>query len=244
MILYKKVKKIFKKNKNKISLLQKVIETNNHPDFKFIQIGACDGKYADPLHQFIKKYNWNGVLVEPIPYYFEQLKKNYEDSSNLIFINKAISDKNEIRPMYTINPSGFDVLPEWAKGISSLHLDRNALNEKYWTEGRGRVHLDKGYSYDLIKPYIKEINVECITVKKLLEETKFNSFDLLQIDAEGHDYTILKQIDFKKYQPKIIHFEYANLNPDEKILIEDLLRDLGYTLNFHNTNDVLAVKNK
>jgi len=240
MIFYRKIRKLLKKKK--ISSFEKAIKSKNHSNFKFIQIGACDGKFADPLYQFIKKYNWEGVLVEPVPYYFKQLKENYKDSNNLTFVNKAISDKNEMSKMFTINPSGLKTLPEWAKGISSLHLDRNALDEKYWTEGRGRVHLDKGYSYELLKPHINEINVECITVEQLLNETKFHNFDLIQIDAEGHDYTILKQLDFKKHNPKIIHFEYANLKPEEKTSIEDLLKNAGYRLDFHNSNDLLAVK--
>jgi hypothetical protein len=34
---------------------------------RFIQIGANDGIKNDPVHAFIKKYYWTGILVEPIP---------------------------------------------------------------------------------------------------------------------------------------------------------------------------------
>ena len=36
-----------------------------------IQIGANDGITHDPIHKFIKRDKWNGVLLEPQPYVYE-----------------------------------------------------------------------------------------------------------------------------------------------------------------------------
>ncbi len=238
MGLFNKIKHKFIPNQNPF---EKAVKKVNHQNFTFIQIGACDGKSFDPIFKLIQKYHWTGVLVEPIPFYFKQLQENYKGIQNLTFVNKAISDKNGISNMYTIDPAGFEELPEWVKGISSLSTDRNALDEAYWTTGRGKVHRDKGYSYETLKKYIKEIPIECITVDQLLQGAGIQHFDLLQIDAEGHDYVILKQFDLNKYRPKIIHFEFANLSDEEKSKATLKLKQAGYQLDFYNPNDLLAI---
>src|SRR3989442_714337 len=46
-------------------------------DFFVLQIGACDGVMADPIHKWIKKYKWQGILVEPQKKEFERLKISY-----------------------------------------------------------------------------------------------------------------------------------------------------------------------
>ncbi|MCK5520177.1 MAG: FkbM family methyltransferase [Candidatus Marinimicrobia bacterium] len=41
----------------------------------FVDIGANDGKSFSNSYVLEKKYNWNGLCVEPLPEEFEQLKK-------------------------------------------------------------------------------------------------------------------------------------------------------------------------
>ena len=36
-----------------------------HSEFFFVQIGAFDGRVADPLYQLVHRHHWRGVLVEP-----------------------------------------------------------------------------------------------------------------------------------------------------------------------------------
>ena len=56
----------------------------------FIQVGANDGEYGDPLHRYIFKYPWHGILIEPQPDTFAKLRENYAAMKNrLIFENIA-----------------------------------------------------------------------------------------------------------------------------------------------------------
>jgi hypothetical protein len=64
-------------------LLTKV--SADRPDFFFVQIGANNGVTDDPIRQFLIKYHWHGVLVEPQPRVFQQLLKNYEPEEQLVF---------------------------------------------------------------------------------------------------------------------------------------------------------------
>jgi hypothetical protein len=36
-------------------------------EFTFIQVGAFDGITTDPLHKYITRYGWRGILMEPQP---------------------------------------------------------------------------------------------------------------------------------------------------------------------------------
>src|SRR5271165_1303468 len=58
-------------------------------NFFFVQIGAYDGYDCDPIQKFIRRYGWNGILVEPQPDAFEKLRQNYENFPGLIFERTA-----------------------------------------------------------------------------------------------------------------------------------------------------------
>lgn len=62
----------------------------------FLQIGSNDGLTRDPIYQLISRNNgWCGLFVEPVPYLFERLKKNYSSVNNpsrLQFFNGAINE--------------------------------------------------------------------------------------------------------------------------------------------------------
>lgn len=62
-----------------------------------IQIGSHVGNTCnDPIFNTINDNNTKLILVEPVPYLFEELKKNYREkypnNKNIFFINKAISN--------------------------------------------------------------------------------------------------------------------------------------------------------
>jgi FkbM family methyltransferase len=203
------------------ALLEKL---NQNDDVYFVQVGAMDGIAYDPIQAHVRKYNWSGLLVEPLPEYFEQLKANYSDNTNLVFENVAISDKAENR---VINCISEDVikeksLPEFARGISSFFTDRNDLRFGFW------------------KRYITEVMVECITLDMLLTRNNVKKIDLLQIDTEGFDYQVLKQLDFTMFKPKIIHMEYMHLPEEERVECIALFKRHNYKYKKYNTHDIIA----
>src|SRR5947209_8058963 len=61
------------------------------PDLFFLQIGAHDGITDDPLRQYVLKYHWRGLLLEPQPRLFAQLKANYQSEPQLMFENAALA---------------------------------------------------------------------------------------------------------------------------------------------------------
>ena len=73
----------------------------NIKDGYFLQIGAYDGISNDEFGLSNKIFDESGhtaILVEPIPEYFDQLKKNYITAKSTVFFeNIAISDEKSIK---------------------------------------------------------------------------------------------------------------------------------------------------
>lgn len=169
-------------------------------DFTFLQIGAFDGTSGDHVHQLVERYGIRGILVEPQVAAFEQLKRNYKANPNLILVNAAIADVDGTRDFYTV------------RGSSQVaSFDRNHLLKH-------GIHDDQ----------ILTETVRCLTVTSLLEKHGFESVDLLQIDTEGHDYEIIKTIDFQRLQPSIISFEQLHLSSRDRESCVAMLASRGY----------------
>lgn len=191
----------------------------------FIQIGAMDGKTDDPIHNLVRAYGWHGLLVEPLRDHFERLQANYEGCKGLVFENCAIADETGERTMYRI-PTALareKGLPRWALQAGSLHPDRNALG------------------WDEIRPLVVEEKVPCLTLPDLLEKHRITDFQVLQMDAEGYDYPILKQLDLDRFQPKIINLEVVNMTDQEFGLCRKLL-DQHHYLYSKTGYDLLAIR--
>ena len=199
----------------------------------FLQIGAADGRSFDALYPFASRYNWPGLLIEPLPDLFEELRKNYGHCGGIIFENVAIADSFEWKNMKRVP---LDVVrtgkvPSWALGISSFYSNRNAI-------GGQRVEPNQ---FEMIEKYTIDICVACVPLSHLLEKHSVGRIDVVQIDTEGHDYHILRQLDFTSLLPAVIHFECCNLPDAELQAALHLLEIQGYNCANDGFN-VLAVQ--
>ena len=194
-------------------------------DFFFIQIGANDGIGNDAVHPLVKKYKLRGVALEPQKDIFKVLEKNYADEKQVSCVNKAVHKEIKEMQLYKIDPKGdLTGLPIWATRIASF--DRQVIESH-------RKHIP-----DIDKRIIQE-TVLCISFDDLLVEQDVQQIDLLQIDAEGYDYEIIKMVDFQKTKPAIIRYEHKHLSKqDFDGCLEHLIRN-GYRI-LHEDSDVTA----
>lgn len=109
-------------------------------------------------------------------------------------------------------------VPYWAKGIASFFHDRNALG--------GQRISEEGF--EKIRPHIITEPIQCDTLANLFQKHHVTKVDLLQIDVEGYDYHVLKQVDFSRLRPLVIRMEWYNQPQDEKQMSRDLLKKWGY----------------
>jgi len=166
--------------------------------------------------------NWRGLFVEPIPDRFEKLKQNYAGySKSISFENSAISDKN--------GEAKFFYIP-YKKIIE-----------------QGISYAELGTPNQLIhREHSEPVIVKTITMENLLKKHNVNRIDYLQIDAEGQDFVIFKQLDLDRYQPSLICIEMLKHN--ERVMADDLpelvaiLNNKGYQ-HFHRNQNVWAWKN-
>jgi len=60
------------------------------PRFFFVQIGANDGVFCDPIRNFVTRNRVAGIVVEPLKDYFRKLSENYRDYPMVKPVNVAI----------------------------------------------------------------------------------------------------------------------------------------------------------
>lgn len=173
-----------------------------------VQIGSHDGKTHDPLHALIlERTAWRGLFVEPVPYLFEKLVANYPKSPRFYFEPSAINN-GENASFYFVNLSDQELhaFPEWVSMLGSFK----------------RSHILKHLDGSLEK-HIEEIKIQGLKLHQLFQKYSIDKIHVLHIDAEGYDWEILKQLDFREYLPTIILFEYAHLSGEEISLAKRFL---------------------
>lgn len=198
-----------------------------------IQIGANDGITHDPIHKFIKRDKWNGVLLEPQPYVYEHyLKKIYQKNKGIHTLCAAIGEKDGKRPLYKI---GFSDM-RWATGLASFQKENV---EKAFSTGLVQA---KCLKYKIHIPAESERivseDVLMISPETLLKKYSISTFDLLQIDVEGYDFEVIRIFDIKKSKPNVIIFENTHLSESDTASCLSHLRDNDYAVKKFGSNTV------
>jgi FkbM family methyltransferase len=204
-------------------------------NLQFVQIGANDGVFGDPLREYVVKFPWRGILVEPQPAVFERLRANYDtQKERLIFENLAISDHSGQITMY---------------GPKRDHADPTAY-ETTVTSVDSKV---TGKQLRRSRGQLEALKVPCLTLNGLLEKHQMNSPDVLQIDVEGHEFKILSNLDLSRFTPLMIQFECGHLSASDIDQTVQRLTKANYrvmyggiqsdTLAFHENFPLNAIAN-
>ena len=172
-----------------------------HRDLTFMQIGAFDGVKNDDLHALIRRHRLRGVLIEPQPAAFAALQQNYRDQPQVALLNVAIDAEPGTRTLY--------IPREGTSTVASFD----------------RRHLVR---HGIAKQEIVAHPVRCVPVGEALQMAGYQRVDLLQVDAEGYDYEILRTVDFSTLRPAIIRYEYRHLRPRDADRSVELLAAHGY----------------
>lgn len=205
-------------------------------NFIVVQIGANDGITNDPIHKFIKRDNWRGVLLEPQPYVYNNfLKKIYKKNKGIYPLCAAIGAEDGFQKLYKIAFSNM----RWATGLASFSKEKI---EELFENGVVEKNCKK-FGIEIPKEPEQRISYEIMEVicpQTLIKKYGIKNIDLLQIDAEGYDLEVIRLFDIKTIKPNAIVFE--NINHSKQILTEcyEMLRENGYFLKEFG-RDTLAI---
>ena len=185
----------------------------NH-NFAFLQIGAYDGRDDDDLRELIVSHRLRGVLVEPQPAAFALLRETYRDQPQLKLLQAAIAERPGERVLYC------------------------RRNHTSMAASFDRDNLTK---HGVPSDEVEAVPVACHTVDSALAAAGLERVDLVQIDAEGYDYEIIRTINFARIQPAIVRFEYRHLSNRDADACIALLAGHGYRF-LEEGRDIIACR--
>ena len=201
-------------------------------DFGLVVLGAHSGKHLkDLLNEYV---NSKILLVEPVPYNYEALEKNYGKKENFYICKYAILNEKKTDNFYYVKKDSIHKLGKhWASGIGSFNK-KHLLNHK-----RKRFLIT---SED-----IQKIEIDFITFEDLVKKFEIRSIDKLQIDVEGAEFKIMNSINYTDIKINQILFESKHYDGTfkEGKKLEEIKKKLlyyGYKLKKIDKENILAYK--
>lgn len=191
---------------------------DSYPNAFFIEVGANDGHQHDHLHRLLEQKPWSGIMVEPVPFVFERLCRNYGGRHRIRLENLAVADRNGSLPFYhleQVDDPSREGLPSWYDGIGSFSRE---------------VVLNHASLIPGLERRMTCVEVPCLTFESLCSRCEVSHVDLLIVDTEGYDREILTTLDWNRHRPRLVVFEHYHLGSGEREELSALLVELGYEL--------------
>lgn len=211
---------------------------------RVVQVGANDGVFNDPLHDFLVKYRdqTEVLLIEPQPYLIPILAANCKYHPAHHIENVAVGARGSLL-MHSIDERYWhECAAPYADGWPAYRAPTGVTSNnrehvlrylrRYYT---GELPLD-----DLIVTY----STDCLPLDEVMDRAGFGSaVDVLQVDCEGFDDEVLYHSSLERLTPKLINFEETALSSERLTTLSGALTKLGYTLQ-STGQDVLAIRDK
>ena len=172
---------------------------------KYLDVGC----YHPTKHNntyLMYKNGWSGINIDLNSLSIDLFNFHRPRDIN---INVGISDKNINKKLYFIDELN-----------TQNTLDKNQL-----------LFLQNHHKIKKNEIYHKKIKTKKLMT--ILEKHKFYSIDFMNLDIEGHEFKVLKTIDFKKIKIKYLCIEMINHNKksiENSKKIKSLLKKNNYTL--------------
>lgn len=195
----------------------------------FIEIGALDGVFLSNTYYFEKKLDFRGVLIEGQPHNQVLLRKNASIRNQSAIFTNGICNYDE------------NLLPGSLKFTSTNNVNGSATSTAF--NQTSEVFLNvwhKGDTKNPTKPVI------CLPMQSILTMTGRIAFsycflsifmasfvglldvDLFSLDVEGAELFVLKTIDFKVINFRVILVELDYSDAVKNQQVRDLLESNGF----------------
>jgi FkbM family methyltransferase len=153
-------------------------------------------------------------MVEPQPAAFGRLQQTYRNQRQVTLLQAAIAETEGTRDLYCHRSHA-----SMAASFDRQHLRKHGIPD-----------------HDIVT-----LPVPCHTVESALRVAGLQNVDLIQIDAEGYDWPIMRSIDFTRIRPRILRFEYRHMPDTDADACLAHLAAHGYRF-ILESNDIIAVR--
>lgn len=205
-----------------------------------VQIGVCDGRINDPIYEILRSDIQTNtiILIEPQSNLNEIIGENYSFHGDTRIVNCAIGHQGQIS-LYRLAEKYHDTLrkdylhdaPSYRVPAGFVSGNRNHVINHVQGKLGGDTMPDDA---------IEEFSVECKSLLSVLQDVNVDYFDVLQIDCEGMDDTVLYNCNLDQFKPAIINFEHMHLSQIRRESLVEYLENIGYNINVYSHSDTLA----
>lgn len=184
--------------------LQKIFKSQNK--LEVVRVGANDGIQSDPLRKFLRMSgDYSAKLVEPVPFYFNQLSNLYQDRPDVEILNIAAGSSGGSLDLFHIDPriatkmNGDGPHNNWALGQGSS----SRATVVYWIYKNSW----RGVDYrERIREWIDAIEILEVPVIPTKDFIGHAARTLLVIDVQGMESDVLLGLSVRNL-PRWIVFE-------------------------------------
>lgn len=202
-------------------ILNALSDKFNYNNFSIlVDVGSHKGEYINSIK---KKFNIEKIYgFEPNPDIYKILKKKIIDKKINLF-NYGISNKSGKINFY--------------KNLETSSSTINKLNtkSKYYKKKYLLLNFFKS------KQVEKKIEINVLRLDEFMQSNKIHKIDLIKIDTEGYEFTVLKSLDKKIKDVRIIHFEH---HFDDMIIKNYKLTDIHNYLSINGFTKFYKIKMK
>jgi len=179
---------------------------------QFVVLGANDGvvyancvkkksPFCEPVANYVRKYDWQGVFLEPVPDTFQRLVSNYEGLPGIEFLNFAVGLETK------------KITIHYQPGYNTM-----ATTDTQHAHEIERMKLPNGE--------MKELSIQAFSLEDLWHRLQPRKIDVLALDIEGLDYKLLMSNNLAalKPTPRFLMTEFLKISRQDQ---EKLIAHLG-----------------
>jgi FkbM family methyltransferase len=171
----------------------------------FVEAGAYDGFIQSNTYWLERFRGWRGVLVEPVPHLFAQASRQ---RSGARVVNCALVPEGHPEETVTLRYGGLMSTVHGAKGGGADEL----------------AHVSAGDMFGL-DDVAYEVEAPARTLTSVLEEAGAPAeIDLLSLDVEGFEASVLRGLDLERFRPRLLLVEMHDvdaLSPEVEAVLGD-----------------------
>jgi FkbM family methyltransferase len=151
-----------------------------------VQVGANDGRMADPVYSIAKRDGWRGLLIEPHPSYFAKLHTRYKRRPDFALMQIGISDVEGVLPLHHLDNALMEDFPRWVHGSASVDRKRVVRQVRLACRKAGK---------EFGEHMVAATDVPMRRLDAVLAEREISQVDLIVIDVEGHELAVMASAD-------------------------------------------------